>query len=389
MIRIFAVLFFWILLFLIIQSYLLYPLSLVLFSFFRRNSANDRANVFPSISILISAFNEEKVIEERIENINNLEYDLSKVEVIVGSDCSTDRTNEILTNCAEKYKWLRIEKYNKRRGKAVVLNDLVNLAQNELLVFTDANTKFDKNALVNLVSEFSHEDVGGVCGRLVLDQPKGEFEKANRERLYWKYETHLKKYEGKLGVLIGANGGIYAIRKKLFTKFPEREAVTDDLYQALALLKQNFKFVYSYEAIADEDVSKEIITEFKRKIRFAATNFQTLKYFKKLLFSSNVVLSYALWSHKIIRWFVPVFLILILITNLLLVSSGQFYYDFLIAQLIFYTLTILCYLLSLIKINIPFVNMIYYYSLTNLALLIGLFKFIFKKHTYIWDSTPR
>ncbi len=129
--------------------------------------------------------------------------------------------------------------------------------------------------------------------------------------------------------------------------------------------------------------------EFRRKVRFAATNFQTLKFFKGLLFSKKLLISYALWSHKIIRWFVPMLLILLLFTNFLLIDYSQFYQIIFIAQISFYISALIGYTLKLIKVNIPFFSLIYYYVLTNLALLIGLFKFLTKKHAYVWDSTPR
>ncbi|MBK9098361.1 MAG: glycosyltransferase family 2 protein [bacterium] len=270
---------FWFAVLLLLYAYLFYPFSLRIFNLFKsRTSASDQDNL-PSISILIAAYNEEKVIAERIENIKNLNYDFSKLELIIGSDCSSDRTSEIVQSKSEDYSWLKCVNFEQRRGKAAVLNDLCKTAKNDILVFSDANTKFHKDALVKLVSEFADQKVGGVCGRLVLEEPADDFDKTNRERLYWQYETQLKKLEGNLGTLIAANGGIYAIRKKLFTEFPVQVAITDDLFQTLAVLQQGFQFLYRYDAIAVEEVSKEIITEFRRKVRFATTNFQTLKYF--------------------------------------------------------------------------------------------------------------
>jgi len=380
---------FWLTILLLIHAYILYPASLRIFTWFKSKPKSRKPGPFPSVSILISAYNEEKVIAERIENIKSLEYDFNQVELIIGSDCSSDKTNEILNRKNQEHSWIRTQIFSSRRGKAAVLNDLAHLAKNEILVFTDANTKFEKDALLQLVSKFSNEKVGGVCGRLVLEEPKTNFDKTNKERLYWKYETQLKKLEGDLGILIAANGGIYGIWKKLFTKFPVDEAVTDDLYQTLAVLNRGYNFLYAFEAVASEDVSKEIITEFRRKIRFAATNFQTLKFFKGLLFRNKIMLSYALWSHKVIRWFVPLILMLLLITNILLINFSQLYYIIFIVQASFYISAFIGYILNVTKVNISFFSLIYYYVLTNLALLIGLFNFLSKKHAYTWDSTPR
>ncbi|MCU0406383.1 MAG: glycosyltransferase [Ignavibacteriaceae bacterium] len=228
--------------------------------------------------------------------------------------CSFDKTNEILNEKSQEHSWLRTRIFSNRRGKASVLNDLAQLAKNEILVFTDANTKFEKDALLKLVSKFSDAKIGGVCGRLDLEEPIANFDRTNREKLYWMYETHLKNLEGDLGILIAANGGIYAIRKELFIKFPVGEAITDDLYQTFGVLNQGYNFLYASDAIASEEVSQEIMMEFRRKVRFAATNFQTLKIFRGLLLQKKILISYALWSHKIIRWFVPLLLILLLLT---------------------------------------------------------------------------
>lgn len=380
---------FWLTILLLIHAYILYPVSLRIFTWFKRKPEIVKPHTYPSISIIISAYNEEKVITGRINNIKNLDYDFNKLELIIGSDCSSDRTNEILTQKSQEHSWVRTQNFSTRRGKATVLNDLVQLAKNEILVFTDANTKFENDTIQKLVSKFSDAKVGGVCGRLELEEPLENFDKTNREKLYWRYETYLKNLEGDLGILIAANGGIYAIRKDLFIKFPAGEAITDDLYQTFAILNQDYNFLYASEAIASEEVSKEIMVEFRRKVRFAATNFQTLKFFKGLLFQKKVMLSYALWSHKILRWFAPLILILLLVTNFLLINYGQFYYIIFIVQAGFYISAFIGYMLNVIKVNVSFFSLIYYYVLTNLALLIGLFKFFSKKHANVWDSTPR
>jgi cellulose synthase/poly-beta-1,6-N-acetylglucosamine synthase-like glycosyltransferase len=380
---------FWLTIALLIHTYINYPLTLWIITLFKSEAIKVKPSSLPSVSILISAYNEEKVIDDRIENIKNLDYDFSKVELIIGSDCSSDETNKILNQKSRDYNWIKTRIYTNRRGKANVLNDLVQIAQNEFLVFTDANTKFEKDALINLVSGFNDDKVGGVCGRLILEEPKDNFDKSNREKLYWKYETQIKKLEGKLGILIAANGGIYAIKKNLFIKFSSDKAITDDLYQTFAILNQDYNFLYAFDAVAIEETSKEIITEFRRKVRFASTNFQTMSYFKKLLFGNKFILSYALWSHKIFRWFVPVLGILLFLSNLLLLNYGRIYNIIFIIQSAFYASAFIGFIFNLLKINASIFSVVYYYILTNLALLIGFIKFLFGKQAYTWDSTPR
>ena len=377
------------LIYILIHTYIVYPIFVLIISLFYKKSPIKEGIQIPKLSILISAFNEEKVIEDRVENISNLNYDFDKLEVIIGSDHSNDNTNKILQKLSHKYTWLKVLFFKNRRGKAAVLNDLVEVAVNPILVFTDANTIFNKDSLINLVRHFSDSQIGGVCGRLVLNEPQDGFNKSNKEKIYWEYETFLKKYEGKIGVLIGANGGIFAIRKELFSEIPIYKPVTDDLYITLNVLDKQLKFIYDYDAVAFEEVSKEIKSEFRRKVRFAATNFQTLFIFKNLLLNKNFLLSFAFWSHKVFRWFMPFVLILIFLLDIFLLDYSNIFLNLLYFQLVIYILSITGYLLSLLRIRLPLVTLIFFFNLTNLALLIGFFKFLLGKHSYIWESTPR
>ena len=379
---------FWISIFILIHSYLLYPGIIKIISLFFKQKKYENEPPF-TISILISAYNEEKVIRERLSNIAGLDYDLTKVEVLVGSDCSSDKTDELLLELKKEYPWLYVYLFEKRRGKVSVINDLVREAKNEILLFTDANTEFDQFSAKYLVAHFNDPLVGGVCGRLRLLEYKADPEKNIEEKNYWEYETLIKKPEGKCGILIGANGGIFAIKRRLFQEIPLERPVTDDLYISLSILKQKYKFIYEPNAIAYEEVAPYLIHEFKRKIRFSATNFYTLIYFIYLLFSKNVLLSYAFWTHKVIRWLTPIFLILIFILNVFLIDQNITFKIFLLVQVIFYMLAISGFLLKKINVRISPLLMSFYFLMTNVALFIGLIKFLFGRQTAFWQSTPR
>jgi poly-beta-1,6-N-acetyl-D-glucosamine synthase len=379
--------FFWLLIFLPMHTYLLYPVIIKVISC-RRKSVKAGVDQ-PKISILISAYNEEKVIRERILNIASLQYDFSKLEVIAGSDNSTDKTNEILTSLQKEYSWLKIYLFNNRRGKASVLNDLVRLSRNDILVFTDANTVFKEDAVALLTSHFNDSSVGGVSGRLILQEPENGFNKSVEEKRYWEYETSIKDSEGKCGILIGANGGIFAIRKELFKDISADKAVTDDLYITLSVLQKKFNFNYDYKAVAFEEVAKEIGQEYNRKKRFAATNFQTMLFFKDLLFDRNVLLAYAFWSHKVIRWFLPQIYIVILFLNIFLIYLHLIYIVAFLVQIQFFILCFLGFILSKMKIRITLLSLPFFFFMSNVALIIGFYKFIRGRHTVIWNSTPR
>lgn len=372
----------------VINSFLIYPMITYMMS--RKNNGRVTVHGFePTISVLIAAYNEEKVIEERIKNLSALNYDLDKVEVWVGSDKSTDRTNEILLEQKNKFPWLNIYVAESRRGKAGILNDLISKVKNEIIVFTDANTEFHPDVLKNLIEDFVDKNVGGVCGRLVLidnDESKSE---GVEETQYWKYETVIKHAEGKCGILLSANGGIFAIRKELYQQIPIVNAVTDDLFISLSVIAQNHKFTYREDAIGYEGTGVNITSEYKRKVRFGATNFQTLIYFNKLLSLKNFKIAYAFFSHKVTRWFLPAVLTLIFLLSWFLSDHVYIIQQFLLVQTAFYLLAFCGFLLSLVKIRITVFSLPYFFVVSNVAIVEGFFKFVKKEHSVIWDSTER
>jgi len=332
-------------------------------------------------------FYEEDIIASTIENFLKLDYDPDKIEFVIGSDHSTDRTNEILSSFGQKYNNFKILLFENRRGKSHVLNDLIKLTKGDILVFSDANTLYEKNALTELVKCYIDPKVGGVSGKLVLID--NDINNSNHEANYWNYEAWIKSSEGKMGILIGANGGIYSIRRELYTEIPTEYPVIDDLFISLKVLEKGKYFLYEKKAIAIEEVAPETSIEFNRKIRINASDLSTLSYIKELLHPQKGLIAFALWSHKVIRWFTPVFLLLVLFSNFFLYKNGEFYSFFFLAQAIFYLSALIGYILSKIKVNlIPF-SLSYYFTLINIALFIGIIKFITGKQTAYWQSTKR
>ena len=375
---------------LFLHSYIFYPLIIKLISFFKKDQKISSGSN-NSVSILIAAYNEEKTIEERIKNLANSEYDFTKIEVIVGSDGSRDKTVEILNSLQNKFTWLKIYDYDKRRGKSAVLNDLVKVAKNDILIFTDANTVFEKDTIKQLASSFVKEDIGGVCGRLNLTNQKYKSSGSSDEVSYWRYEIFIKQAEGDCNILIGSNGGNYAIRKTLFESLPIEKPVTDDLFITLNVLSKNYKFIYNNEAVGYEEVSPGVLHEFRRKVRFAASNFQSLILLKKIMFSKNFLLSFAFWSHKILRWVMPFIFGTLFISNILILNYNvsSFYYYIFYLQLIWIFLSLVGLFLDLAKVRVPILSLFYFFALTNIALVFGFFRFLTGKHKAYWQSTPR
>ncbi len=380
---------FFLCLLLLIHSYILYPLSIWIISTIAKKKYLTENNFAPNVSIIISVYNEEKVIEKTIRNFLQSDYDLRKIEFVIGSDNSIDSTNEIIHQLQKEIPAIKFFPFLVRRGKSHVLNDLVQEASSEILIFSDANTIYHKDAIKNLVKYYADPRVGGVSGKLNLIEFKEFIRSGSQEIKYWNFETWLKEKEGKLGKLIGANGGIYSLRKKYFVAIPTENPIVDDFYLSLKVLEQKRDFLYLKDARADEITAPSLVAEFKRKIRGNANILSTIKTIKKLFYPSYGLVTYSLLSHKLIRWFTPVILLIIFITNLFLYISFNLYQYFLIAQLIFYFSGILGYLLNKINFRIQPLLLIFYFVMTNTAMLIGLIQFLLGKNTAFWQSTPR
>jgi len=376
---------FYIRLFLFLYTYIIYPLILFLyvkiFTGKRKKEYESVDEYYPKISMIISAYNEESVIKDKINNCLELNYPADKLEILLGSDGSIDNTNRIINN--ESGDGIKIFIYDVRVGKTGVLNKLVPEATGEILIFSDASSIYKKNALKEIVKPFTNDNIGGVCGRLLFkndnENPGGE-----GERLYWSYETALKKLESKINSFIGASGAIYAIRKKLFRKLPE-EAIIDDFLISMSILIKGYKLIFREEAVAYETTAPSMKDEFKRRVRIGSGNFQSIKYLKPLLFNKNIKRVITFWSHKLLRWVVPIALLILLITNIFLFDLSSFYTAALIIQGLLYISFLIGWFLDKKNKKIGFLYIPYYFVFMNLGLLVGFWKFIRNKQSVKWD----
>lgn len=300
----------------IVYTYLVYPFLAWLLASIRGRPARipARAGV-PRVSVVISAFNEESILREKLENLASLEYPQDHIEFLVGSDGSTDGTISVLS--ASTLHGLRVFNFPGRRGKSAVLNDLLREASGEIVVFSDANTMYDRQTIERLVEHFADPAVGGVCGELLLGSSP-ETAAGKGEASYWEYETKLKKWESAFGSIVGATGGVYAIRRLLFHPLPTDKPVVDDLLTPLGVVRQGFRMVYEPTALAYEEASGAIGVEFRRRVRIGAQILSGMPEIADLLNPLRGTIALALWSHKILRWGVPVMGAILLVTSLLL-----------------------------------------------------------------------
>lgn len=383
---------FWISVIGIIHSYLFFPLILNIKAKGKKQNndvySKDAKELLPKVSILLAAYNEEAVIEEKIKSTFNTSYPIENIEFLIGSDASTDATNSIIEKYTQKFPGLKLVNFGGRTGKAGIINQLSDMATNDHFILTDANVFFDRDTIYHLVKHYKNPEIGLVGGRIInIDLKKDGI--SLQEKSYLDRENMIKYQEGIVwGTMIGAFGGCYSIRKASYSKVPARFFM-DDFYITMRVLEQGKRTINELDAICFEDVSNKISEEFRRKIRISIGNFQNLVRFKKLLLDSNSGLAFSFWSHKVLRWLGPFFLICALISNLILLDLNFFYRITFILQLILISIPVLDISLKQMKIHLKILRFTSHFYLMNLALLIGFFKFLNGVESNIWQPTQR
>ena len=381
------VLVFWISVALIIYSYAIYPILLrVAAKFFGKSPSKlplpDNVDC-PEVAVVIAAYNEELEIKARVENLLQQDYPRDKITLYIGSDGSTDKTNEILSSFQDER--LKAHLFDENRGKASVLNNLVALTTQPFIVFSDANTHFEADAIKRLVRHFSDDNVGTVCGELNLYNTG---DNDNKDNAYWRYEQFLKDNEGKLDALLGANGAIYALRRELYTPIP-KNTIVDDFLIVMNIAKEKFKIVYDKTAVAHEETAPSIAEETKRRVRIGTGNYQA---FFNLLWALNPMIGWRFFSyvsHKVLRWFTPHCMVLILLSNILLLGD-PLYNGFFAIQIIAYYLAYWGRKESTLGNKIPMsVAFLTFFVSMNAALLKGFYRFSFKNVQGTWQRTSR
>lgn len=376
----------WICLVAVLYAYVGYPVVIYCLArlFGRRKAvAASRDEDLPTVSLLIAAYNEEAFIEDRLRNALAMDYPKEKLEIVVATDGCTDRTPEIVRRYASE--GVRLLEYPQRRGKASTLNAAFTQVKGEIVILSDANTFTEPAAPRNLVRWFGDPGIGAVCGRLVLTDPETG---RNVDSLYWKYETLLKRCEGRLGALLGANGGIYAIRKDLYVPIPDGTILDDLVIPLLAKLRHGCDIAYEYRAVAHEETPAEVSDEFHRRSRIGAGGFGSIGLLSGLLNPRQGWAFFTFLSHKVLRWCCPFFMVGLLATNLLLWNL-PLYRQLLLAQLAFYLTSLMgAYVPGQIK-PVKVLRLTTMFTSMNGALLVGFGRWLWGTQNGAWRRTAR
>jgi cellulose synthase/poly-beta-1,6-N-acetylglucosamine synthase-like glycosyltransferase len=378
---------FWGALIVVVYSYLLYPALLALLVRYAPAlrplpGRADAPSARPNVACIVAAFNEERHIDARIDNFFAQSYDHNCLRVYVGSDGSRDRTSQIVMARASAQ--LRAFAFEHNRGKASVLNDLVAATDEPILVFSDANTLFQPDAIERLVAHFADPRVGVVCGELKLLAANGN----NQDSVYWRIEQFLKLKEARLGGLLGANGAIYALRRELYRPL-KPDTITDDFCIAMTAAAEGWTLVYDPKAIAVEDTPDGIADEYRRRVRIGIGNYQALFRHPEYLLSTNWATRFAYVSHKILRWLTPHLLVAAFVASAILAQESPFYWLLFILQLVGYGFGAIVLVFRLDRFLPRFAATLVFFLALNWAFLVAFLRYITGRYSGSWRATAR
>jgi cellulose synthase/poly-beta-1,6-N-acetylglucosamine synthase-like glycosyltransferase len=365
---------------LILYTYAGYP---VLLYFMSRIFGRDvrKAEITPSLSIIIAAYNEERDIARKLDETLALDYPQEKMEIIVASDCSSDRTDEIVRSYAGR--GVILHRRPQRRGKTSAQNHAVQIATGEILIFSDATTWYEKDALRKIVRGFADPEVGAVTGNVVyVDRSASDVGLGARS--YWGYEFFLKQCESRLSSLLGVCGCLYAVRRSSYV--PLDEDMSSDFVIASEIYRQGQRTVYDPEAVSCEDTNKRGREEFWMRVRIIEQTMSALQRYRQLLNPfRHSLFAWQMISHKVMRYIVPFLLILAFEINAILFNAGEFYQWAFLAQVFFYSLTVLGWAAEKLRMKLGPLAIPYYFTLSNAASLVAFVKFLRGQTHVTWE----
>lgn len=380
---------FWGSLALLVYSYLVYPFVITAVARFINNNAKidplppGSASIVPppTVAVIVAAFNEETHIVARIKNLLSQNYPSDRFQIYIGCDGCADRTAELARSIVDPR--VSVCEFKVNRGKASVLNDLVAQANADVLVFTDANTVFKTDTVEHLVKALD-DSTAASCGELILQAPDSG---GNQDHQYWSFERKLKAAESSIGGLLGANGGVYAIRRNCFVPL-RADTICDDFVIAMNIAATGQGLRYVSSAIAYEDTPGDVITEYHRRVRIGIGNYQALFRHPHYLFGGNLALGFTYFSHKVLRWLTPQLLLLVLLSSLFLAGHPT-YFAMAILQLLGYSVAAFVFI-TRDRIRWPgLIRSALFFAVLNVAFLMGFKRFITSDYRGSWRRTER
>ena len=341
----------------------------------------------PAVTLLVAAYNEADIIRTKIQNTLELDYPKNKLEIFFVTDGSTDQTPEIV----KEYPAIQLFHSFERKGKIHAVNRVMKSVKTPIVIFCDANTDLNREAIKYILRHYNDTNIGGVaCEKRILSKDK-DTASGSGEGLYWKYESFLKKKDAEVYSIVGAAGELFSVRTDLFEE-PAENMIIEDFYLSMRITAKGYRFAYEPDAFAVETASASVKEEWKRKVRISAGGFQAMSKLSYLLNPFRYgILSFQYISHRVLRWtLAPFFLPIIFIANVWLAFYGIPFYQLTMAlQVFFYGLAFLGYLLRDKKIGIKGFFVPYYFAVMNLSVYFGLNRYLRGKQSVVWEKAKR
>lgn len=369
--------------FIIFYTYAGYSFIILLLSLFLSRSVRKK-EIYPRVTFLITAYNEEHSIAAKLENTLSLDYPKEKLEVIVASDGSTDATDKIVRQYQSQ--GVILNRVEGRLGKTETQNKTVRIATGDIIIFSDATTKYNKDAIRNIVRNFADPQVGAVSGRYEYVNPTGAAVGLGTV-LFWKYENLIKRLQTRIQTITGCCGCIYSVRHDLYEPLPRD--IISDLVEPLKILEKGYRIAFEPEAVAYEETTETAKEEFGMRVRVISRGMYGLSYMRSLFnpFRYGFV-SFQLFSHKVLRWMIPFILPLLLMSNFLLV--GKLFYNLcFIVQILFYLGAGAGYLLDKKGRKAKLLALPLYYCVVNAASIAAFFRTLMGKRSVVWETARK
>jgi cellulose synthase/poly-beta-1,6-N-acetylglucosamine synthase-like glycosyltransferase len=364
----------------ILYLYIGYPFFCLVIGYFK-NRKILQTSVTPQVTLIIAAFNEEAFIEQTLRNKLDLDYPRENLKIIVVSDGSTDRTDEIVHRFESD--GVRLIRQEPRAGKTAAINRAVKSATGEILVFSDANSIYDRNALKKLVSNFYDPSVGYVTGKMTYTNKEGK-PIGDGCSAYMRYENALRRFESRIGSIVGVDGGIDAVRRSLYD--PMRADQLPDLILPLKVVQQGYRVVYEPKAILKEESLNTDSDEYRMRVRVTLRALWAIRDMQDILsVKRHGIFAVQLWSHKVLRYLCFIFLIALFISNLLLYGRHPLYNGFFILQVIGYVAAALYPLMEKYGYAFKLIYFVRYFVLINLAAGQAFFQFVLGCKQITWN----
>jgi cellulose synthase/poly-beta-1,6-N-acetylglucosamine synthase-like glycosyltransferase len=388
-----ATIFFWISLAILFYCYIGYGVLLVLITGMKKMVTPKKRKIVSEeilpVTLIVTAYNEEKILEQKILNTLTIDYPADKLQLIFITDGSTDGSEKIV----QQFPSITLLHQPERKGKYAAIKRAMKQVQTPLVVFSDANTMLNTACIKSMMAHYSNEKVGGVAGEKKIVSNKTVSAVGEAEGLYWQYESFMKKLDAGLNTVTGAAGELFSIRTALFKELDD-ELILDDFIISMQICLDGYKIEYEPGAFATELPSASLAEEEKRKVRISAGAYQSVGYLKKCLnIFKYPLLSFQYISRRLLRWiFCPVMLLVLLLSNILIVTNqyGTGFYNWMLyVQIVFYGLAVAGWLFVRSGKKAGLLTIPFYFVFMNYCLVKGFIKFVKGRQSVLWEKSMR